>query len=217
MAACWRALGRWLVDPWPLWLAIAGILAAWIAAYLPASTLENQARYAGLILQVLGLATVAYGLSQMRGLFGRPTFVKRAVEWLARFPLMRKPKTLTVKVAVAATAVAGARLKVRKGAPQDASLERRVGVLEDNFAALDGEVDQLRSDLGKTEREQTKRTDADRLEREKADAELGRKIEEVAVGGLHLEAIGLAWLFVGVLLGTVPDEIARLLMWLGDL
>ncbi len=105
-------------------------------------------------------------------------------------------------------------MKVRTGAPRDASLERRVGVLEDNFAALDGEVDQLRRGLDKTERDQTNRTDAERLEREKADAEMGRKIEEVAVGGLHLEAIGLTWLFAGVLLATVPDETARLLMGL---
>jgi hypothetical protein len=33
----------------------------------------------------------------------------------------------------------------------------------------------------------------------------------VAIGGIHLEFVGLVWLFLGVLGASLPEEIARLL------
>jgi len=41
-----------------------------------------------------------------------------------------------------------------------------------------------------------------------------RKIEEVAIGGLHLEVVGLIWLLVGVTAASIPDVIAA---WLSQL
>jgi hypothetical protein len=37
------------------------------------------------------------------------------------------------------------------------------------------------------------------------------RLEELAVGGLHLEWVGLSWLVLGVLGTSIPDEIAKLL------
>jgi hypothetical protein len=46
-------------------------------------------------------------------------------------------------------------------------------------------------------------------ERQAAEQRTFRQIEEVAIGGLHLEIVGLVWLFFGVLGTSIPDEIAR--------
>lgn len=37
-----------------------------------------------------------------------------------------------------------------------------------------------------------------------------KKLEEEAVGGLHLEFMGVVWLFAGTVLVTAPNEILKL-------
>ena len=37
-----------------------------------------------------------------------------------------------------------------------------------------------------------------------------KKLEEEAVGGLHLEVMGVVWLFAGTVLATAPNEILKL-------
>ena len=61
-------------------------------------------------------------------------------------------------------------------------------------------IDRLAKDLPK-----------EREERRQADEEIARQIEGLAVGGLHLEAVGLFWLTLGLLAANLPDEIARLM------
>jgi hypothetical protein len=45
-------------------------------------------------------------------------------------------------------------------------------------------------------------------ERKSADEATARRIEEVAIGGLRLELVGVWWLFAGVISANLSDEIA---------
>ena len=49
-------------------------------------------------------------------------------------------------------------------------------------------------------------------ERRKADEILSEKLKQLAVGGLNLEAIGLAWL----LLGTIGTSIPEAVVWVSQ-
>jgi len=51
----------------------------------------------------------------------------------------------------------------------------------------------------------------ERRARDEADAQIREQLESFSVGGLHLESMGLVWLFVGITLATLPGEIASLL------
>jgi hypothetical protein len=53
-------------------------------------TPESVIRLTGLVLQVLGIGTVIWGISETRALFGRPSFAAKTKSWLGRFPLMRR-------------------------------------------------------------------------------------------------------------------------------
>ncbi len=41
------------------------------------------------------------------------------------------------------------------------------------------------------------------------------RIDDLATGGLRLETVGLACLFVGIIMGTIPDGLAWVLRSLG--
>jgi hypothetical protein len=52
-------------------------------------------------------------------------------------------------------------------------------------------------------------------ERRGSDDRTASQIENVAIGGLQLEVVGLVWLVLGVLGTSIPDEAARFLSFIG--
>jgi hypothetical protein len=53
--------------------------------------------------------------------------------------------------------------------------------------------------------------ESERKTREADDQQIRRLLEEALAGGLRIEWMGAFWLFVGVMLGTVPTDIVSLL------
>ena len=209
----WQALFSELKEAWPAWLFLGGIALALIVAGIFSSALTDTIRYAGTSLQLFGLLLVALGLSKMRRLFGRPPVITKVSQWFKRFlAAFKRPKAVTIEGATAAgSAQAFGVGRVTVGVRPDAALEERVSVLEQNLQGLQEEIDtrfqQLREELS-VARQGIQRETRERLaEDQKAMA----KIEEVAVGGLHLEFVGLLWLILGTIGTSVPDEIAACL------
>jgi len=212
----WRVLWGVLKDAKPVWIALCGLIGAYllgrVLSALLSTDISARLRYTGMFLQLLGMINVAVGLRDMRRLFNRPSLGARAAAWfraLASAFTVPKPATMTASVSGAFTATGELSLVVR-AAPNE-PLERRVSILEQNLERLREEYhsksQQLRQDLGEAKRNIEKESQ----ERQATDAKLDRTIQEVAVGGLHLELIGLLWLIVGTLASTIPDEIVRLL------
>jgi bifunctional DNA-binding transcriptional regulator/antitoxin component of YhaV-PrlF toxin-antitoxin module len=205
----WRILIAGLKEAWPTWLWLAGILVAFAVGRLWSTRLSDVVRYAGAMLQVLGLATVAWGLSEMRRLFHRPSLRARIFGWFRRLAAaFRAPKLISGQASVAGRATVSAEARVVLGVRPGAPLEERVKVLEENLNRLrdeqDTKVQEIRRELS-TVREDMQR---ESQERQAADEKTVRQIEEVAIGGLHLEIVGLFWLFLGVLCTSIPNEIA---------
>ena len=91
------------------------------------------------------------------------------------------------------------------------SLDRRVALLEENLNRLRDEVDAKENKIGRELSAVRGAIEEERRAREKEARRITRQMEELAVGGLHLELIGLTWLVLGVLGTSIPDEVAKLL------
>jgi hypothetical protein len=208
----WEALWKALKDGWPAWLAIGGLLVAFGLGAALGKTSQTSILYAGTLLQFFGLVLVAKGLSDVRREFDRPSFFARLRSWLTQVATaFRAPQTISL-TASAAIAFAGAgSATLGRARNANATVEERVAVLEADLEALrtehtkhvarfSSEVSRLGTDL-KSELQA----------RTSADTALRSKIEAFAVGGLHLEAVGLIWLSVGILASSVPQRIAVLL------
>lgn len=212
MTVRWRVLLGSLWEAWPVWLTIGGIAAAWLTAGIPNDSLSAQIRYAGLILQVLGLTTVAYGLARMRRLFRRPSLVERTTSWLRHVAgAFRRPEPITIQPEAGNLMVMGGVSKIRLGAAEGAPLDKRVEVLEQNFRSLDSEVDELKSALNKEQANLASKIETERAERYRGDERLQKQLEEVGVGGVHLESMGLTWLVVGIVFATAPEAVVTVL------
>ena len=107
--------------------------------------------------------------------------------------------------------VSGGRATLSIKAGPNSTLERRVQILEeelervrDHMAAehhdLVVKIDKIEASVATERNERTQGQDA-----------LQRKVADLAVGGLHLELVGLVWLFVGVALSTLPERIVTII------
>lgn len=162
------------------------------------------------MLQLFGLALVAKGLSDARVLFGRPPLTASIRRWFVRLwsALFRPPRTATLQADLGATLGLSGDLSLRKIPGSASTLEQRVEALERNLKELESE---MRRDLdGFREHVGQIRTDVHREVRDRTDADrqIARRIEEFAVGGLHLEFVGMVWLLFGTLATSAPDETA---------
>jgi hypothetical protein len=218
MTIRWRALSGTLTHgAFPAWLAIGGVVLACIIAWLLSRIISTDAaaavRYAGTLLQVAGLMTVAWGLHNVRKLFPWHLSVGRRIRnWFGQVAAaFRPPKPITAQArAVGEVSVAG-KVRVRRGVGPNASVEQRLDVLEGTLNAIQEEmdvavhelmtkVDRLGTDLGN-----------ERAERKQADDTTMQLIDKATVGGLNLEVVGLFWLTLGVLGQGIPDELLRLI------
>jgi hypothetical protein len=203
----WRVLARWIAEPWTFWLFLFALVVTWSLAFLVGHTPELRARIIGVILQLLGLVTVAIGLRKMRKLFGRPSLAAWLRDWLSRFLLnFRKPEPITITPAPASASGGVGEPTVRISASPSSTLEERISLLERDVDLLWTSLDRLQKGFTENLRKLSGRTTHDVLTLKRVDQQLQSQLEEVAVGGLRLEVLGLTWLLIGLVLATLPQE-----------
>lgn len=202
-----RALLHWLFDARIFWLTLC-VAAGALAFALRKSATEPEIRLTGLALQVLGIATVAWGIRETRSLFGRPDLFTLAKKWIKRVPIYGKR---TVATSVNLTGV-GATLHgsaiVSSTAPPNATVEERISVLEKNIQHLNKRIDETQTEMDQGFRAQSSALEEEKQNRSREDQLLSEKLEATETDGLHISAMGALWLFIGVSLSTASVELS---------
>jgi len=205
-----RGLLPWLAEGRYVWLALAVSIAALIVAFRPDTT-EPVIRLTGLVLQILGIGTVAWGIAETRALYGHRSFLAVVRSWAERFPL-RSRSVVVTGGSSAGIAIAGrARGYATHGTPPNPTVNDRLDALEKNIGALN---DRISSTQKETDYEVSKLMTSicsEARKRKQEDQENRSLLEMTATGGVHITAIGAVWLFVGVILSTAGVEIASAL------
>lgn len=204
-----RALLCWIAEPRPFWLCTFVVVAS-VALVLFGGVSEPKTRIIGLLLQLCGIGTVVWGLRQTRKLFGRPGFFENLVEWLKRFPKY-KPRAVSIEgnITLPRIQLAGSAHGWQSAAPE-ASIERRLAVVETNLLDLNQRLVQVQQRIHDETRKITSELHEERILREKEDEETKTKIELSQTGGLSISIMGLVWLLLGVILSTASAEIVKL-------
>ena len=200
----------WLWEPRVVYAALLPVAAS-ICAILLFSSSEPSIRLSGLVLQLLGIATVIWGISKTREHFGHSPIVSVLARWLHRFPLIKRHAVLQPEgISMGMTLVGGRLTSIytpTPNAPFDERLkniESGLDILQNRIAGAENQLDAQRSEL-------EAKIKVESHTRESADQKVLKSFESSSTGGLHISAIGALWLFVGVTLSTASPEIARLL------
>jgi hypothetical protein len=172
---------------------------------------DSTVRRTGTALEVLGLLTAAYGLVHRWRRFRRPT----PLHWLRRLVgAFREPRHAVVNVPLGSLSATGSLGTLKASGSFSPTLEDRV-------ASLEAKLDQLRSDSD-TKLQEVKTSiselrqllDQEATRRERAPTEIESQIADVSAGGVEVEIVGLAWLFVGMMLANMPAEVLGAVKWI---
>lgn len=206
-----RLLWPWLAEARYAWLA-AGVIGVALVVSLRPHTPESVIRLTGLVLQVLGIGTVIWGISETRALFGYPSFTAKAKSWLERFPLMRRNIVLGAGAGSLGIVTGKARAhSTHRPAGPNPTTEERLESLERNIVLIHERISSTEREMDKEFRKTVEAIKTEEQARQTEDNDIRTKLEATGTGGVHISAIGASWLFVGVVLSTAGVEIAELL------
>jgi hypothetical protein len=206
------ALGIWIGSFRRIWLAIAvpcGVLAL---LYLYPLDWGDRFRYCGLVLQLLGVGTVIYLLRDKSATFGRLGFLAYFRERFAALPKFR-PTIKTISASgVSSTSASGfAHGFVWHNLISSASPEERITILEKNVETLRTNLDLHAQKYRLVDQRLQTELSAERQSRIASVASVEQRLERFGASGIHIEAAGLFWLVLGIILATVPVELVNLL------
>lgn len=208
-----RTFLRWLREPWPAWLSVlvpvALLVSTWF--WLPGSR-EFRVRSAGLGLTLVGAFLVARGIVQMQRRFARPDLPARfRLWWRRRPPLFLRPKGISITLSPASvgfSATAMGTLSIAPRPPRERDVSERLSALESLVSIVQGDVESIRAEHAAEISTLRAETEKERKAREAALAKIQKEFEDVSVGGMDVELMGVAWFLAGEILTTLPGEIA---------
>lgn len=209
-----KAIWPWLAEVKYAWLALTVVIIALAVCYLMIClgpyTSEPVIRTTGLVLQLLGVATVIWGISETRALFGHPSFASKTKDWLSRFPLIRRDAVIAVSGVSCAVVGGSATAYVTHGPGESPTIESRVEALEKNITSIHERINETQNQIGVEVQKVSSALKLEEQSRQTEDHAIREKLEATGTGGVHISAIGALWLFVGVILSTASPEIASL-------
>lgn len=138
----WRKL--WFaitIEAGPFWIATGGLIGscvlARLVAFLRGADLRVAIVYAGTLLDCFGLLLVAKGITDTRKRFGQPSLLGRVRRWFGLLAsAFRGEKHQKIITATGRFKLKGGDVSVKIGAPENATIEQRVQVLEQNLDFL---------------------------------------------------------------------------------
>ena len=209
-----RLTSKWFFDAYLLWIAVLVIPVMGALSYFAFSSWESRIRIAGLCLQLLGLATVARGLRDTRKLFQQPDLLGIARNWLGRFPTFYQHTHIHVGTGHIQLRPVSGTGGVNVISVGNQSLADRIVHLERKQNESDLAIQNVQKRMDGETRKQVSALESERHDRETEDSNIQKLLVEAMAGGLHLETIGVLWLFIGIVLATIPNEILDILRWI---
>ncbi len=203
-----RVFLRWFMEPRLLWWTFLVLLIAGTGVCMGRS--EAGFRWIGLVLQLLGVGTVAWNIHGTRRLFDRPAIVTEAVQWLRRVPRFRASTTVLTATGHLGLSFGRARLDIWHNADPSAALEARLDAAEKNLSGMRDRLKELERETEHRLLQQTIALEAEKQARATEDKNIRDKLKTAQVEGLHISTMGIVWLIAGVIMSTVSSELAYL-------
>lgn len=212
---------RWLryVGLWALrvpvaphyWWAIAVVVACLgvTGAY---GWSEKAFRLSGMFLQLGGVLTVVWGILKTRADFGQPTVRSQFQRWIKEFPSFH-PRVITASMNGAFPGLVGEAYGYSTHGPSaDQTVEGRLRHLEKMITELEVAQGKTHIAVLQAEKKAQQALDAQARQFEGLLADVSKKIETTATGGVHVSAVGVVLLFVGTIFGGAATELSCMLM-----
>lgn len=205
-----KTIRAWLNRARHFWLAITVAIVPFVWIYT--NPCEPSVRITGLFLQFFGIATVAWGIRETRKLFNHPSFFEKAIEWMKSFPPYEGRTSSGSASASLGKLTGQAHSHNFNPIDPNSSVEERLDSITKNINIIYDRLNHTERDIDTKTKSITEAINQEKAIREQAFKETHNKIESANAGGLHISAMGVFWLFIGVTLSTASAEISKYLL-----
>jgi hypothetical protein len=202
----------WLSKARPFWTwLLVALFIIWLSWVFPNHWIKREAvdriKWCGMLFQLAGLVTVFRGLDESRSIFAKGRLWTPLLEWLKEFrSAFRKGSAMSAAASFSGVAAMSAAGTVRVAVSE--TLEDRLRRLEEQFEKIEAEMTRKINELS----EQTKQLIKDEVgARAAGDNSIKQTMENAIIGGINLEVGGAAFLFLGILLTSIPEDVERFL------
>lgn len=203
-----KSVSRWSIE-WRYFCVGLLVVAVPIWLGIRYGADESMIRITGMILQLLGIGTVAWDINSTRKEFGHPGVLKVWHQRLRRFPLFGKQAVTGTCDATLPALTGSVRGRKSVSAGPEATNEERIQALEDNLRIVHDRVSQTQNEIDQGLRKYSEELTLEKQVRIQEDKKIHAKLEATETGGLHILGMGALWLFQGVIMSTVPAELAK--------
>jgi hypothetical protein len=162
----------------------------------------------GVLLQLIGVATVWLDLTSTARHFGKDGFVRHTLAWFKRFTDLGV--VMNAGAGVIRLVGGRPRIKVRRPIQPNAPLPDRVATLETAIAQVDSDLDAAYREIDERAGGLGAEIKAERNERDRVINELNRSLVDAATGNSAALAFGVVWLAAGIVIATLAPEIAKI-------
>jgi hypothetical protein len=198
---------------WPsryFFLSVAVNIVALVISLRPHTT-ETVIRLTGLALQLLGISTVVWGISETRSLFGHPSLTSKAKAWFSRLLLLRQNVVIAPESDSFQVTSGKAMIYQMSGVGANLTPDARLDAYEKNIVLLHERISQMQKEVDKDFQKAADLLKRETQQRQAENGKIRQTLEATGTGGIHISAIGASWLFFGVILSTAAVEIAKLI------
>lgn len=165
------------------------------------SDVERAIRISGMLCQLCGLISVILDLYGVTKLFGITESVKRKLKQFPKFAEVSKPTNIL------------ASLGMLKCSMQGAHVEQKAFTIEEKLMALESrfnqEIKDVKNQIQQVDYNQKQKFKQEKQERIQADKENRELIKDVSANNVFWGVVGVVWLFVGIVLASMPTEISH--------
>jgi len=205
-----KSLWQWIVQGKFFWGSFLTVVIFLVVVYIGDLKPKKEFFiYVGLILQIFGLLTLLLGLNAKITRFTLSNPLKYHFSYFGRFPRF-KGKNITLQAQSTTTTTTTTEADLRLHISEDADTEKKIAYILQELEKLnDLIIKQKRlhhNDIIKLTRVfNDYKNDTDH----KLD-NLQRTLEDINVGSVDLELFGIFCFFLGIILSTIPEQIASL-------
>lgn len=202
-------LRKWLARQPLAWCAGLVVIAAPIIAFC--INCEAAFRWIGLFLQLLGILTVVVKIRGTETRFNYPTVAARFLQWLREWPRIKSPPQVISGEGLSVTATLGTmRVDVWSNIDSDAAPGARLDAVEKNLNRLRGRFKEFEREAQQGLQRQVHAFEEEKQARAGDYNKLREKLKAAQTEGLHVDLAGVVWLAEGLIMSTIPSELAYL-------
>jgi hypothetical protein len=204
------AFGQWLgqLRAFPLLLFTAAVILISVTVAIWWRS-EPAFRLTGLVLQLVGIATVAWNIRDTQERFGEPSTFG-FIQWLHQFPQLKpRPAILAAAAVTLGEATLSARADIWSNINPDDYIELRLEAVEKILIRVKEKLQEFEQETGRNLALQSEALEKEKQARADDDEKIRRRLSEFAVGGLHISAAGIVCLLVGLIMSTASVELAN--------